>query len=216
VKIFQVTNDVERYQSLLPVKDSVWDRRSTRFHGHPLEAIWKPFDVFALKPLLKEDDFYYFHPGAFIAGPRGRELAATPLEMSGELLPVRCPKKKGEFFVFNVTNCLDVLDEEATEFERPDDPTYKGDIFKCVFHGDRFTEASVFRIARPPVDIFCIERTGDPQDGEFKAMVEANGLEGLEFKLVWSDERRGSKPRKRSLNRIADLSPLKRKEFIVT
>jgi hypothetical protein len=36
--------------------------------------------------------------------------------------------------------------------------------------------------------MYCVEFTGDPDDGEFKAVVEHHGLTGLEFELVWTDE----------------------------
>ncbi len=50
-------------------------------------------------------------------------------------------------------------------------------------------EAWVFKIpdARR-TNMYCVEFTGDPDDGEFKALVEHHGLTGLQSKLVWSDE----------------------------
>ena len=49
--------------------------------------------------------------------------------------------------------------------------------------------------------IYCLERSGDPYDGEFKALVEEHDLTGLEFELIWSD--RKTTARKRLKRRAA-------------
>jgi Immunity protein family (Imm11) len=105
-------------------------------------------------------------------------------------LSVRCPKKAGKFYVYNVTYCVDVLDKRKCRYEYPKDPDYKGDIVKFAFQADRIGEHTLFKLADVPVDIFCVERTSDPEDEEFKALIEANELKGIRFELVWTNAKR--------------------------
>ena len=37
--------------------------------------------------------------------------------------------------------------------------------------------------------MYCVEFTGDPDDGEFKAVVEHHNLTGLTFEAIWTDEK---------------------------
>ncbi|MBN9689582.1 MAG: hypothetical protein J0M24_05035 [Verrucomicrobia bacterium] len=59
-----------------------------------------------------------------------------------------------------------------------------------AFFGSRFGEESIFKIPEDRATaLYCVERTGDADDGEFKAVVNASGLTGIEFDLVWTDEK---------------------------
>ena len=64
---------------------------------------------------------------------------------------------------------------------------------KCLhvpaFHADRIgPKLKLFKIPENyGLSIYCVERTGDANDGEFKAIVDTHGLTGLRFKLVWTD-----------------------------
>jgi hypothetical protein len=47
---------------------------------------------------------------------------------------------------------------------------------------------SLFKIPEDyGLSVYCVERSGKVKDGEFKALLEANGLTGLDFELVWTD-----------------------------
>ena len=60
---------------------------------------------------------------------------------------------------------------------------------KPAFHGKRFGGECLFKIPEGGAHrIYCLERSGEADDGEFKALVEHHKLTGLEFTLVWTDE----------------------------
>ena len=60
---------------------------------------------------------------------------------------------------------------------------------KPAFIASRFGDETIFKIAENRgARMYCVEFTGDPDDGEFKAVVEQHKLTGLEFELVWSDD----------------------------
>lgn len=59
-----------------------------------------------------------------------------------------------------------------------------------AFIASRFGEESVFKIPEDRASlVYCVEVTGDADDGEFKAVVERAGLTGIKFELVWTDEK---------------------------
>lgn len=59
-----------------------------------------------------------------------------------------------------------------------------------VFFGDRLPrDVSLFKIPEFAAKTYCLERTGKPKGNEFKALVEKHGLTGLQFRLVWADEK---------------------------
>ena len=170
-------------------EDAVW-----RFIGDGLKGVpfnkWKRQPFYIDKPLRPKPNFFNIGPTAFICDERARELAAGPLEMSGEFLPIKVEGEKGEFWIYNCTNCINVVDAKRSKYWKfgpgPDDRQM--DI--PAFHASRFGEESIFKI---PEDrgtlVYCLERTGDADDGEFKAVVESSGLTGLKFKLVWTDKK---------------------------
>ena len=112
------------------------------------------------------------------------------MEMSGEFLPIRVEGDKGEYWIYNITNTINVLDQKKSVWQKlgpgADDRMLK----RPAFIPSRFGDETIFKI---PEDrgtrMYCVESTGDPDDGDFKAVVESNSLTGLAFELIWSDEK---------------------------
>lgn len=173
--------------------DAVW-----RFigDGGALQGVpfnkWKQQTFYIDKPLYPRPNFFNIDPAAFVCDERARELAAEPLEMSGEFLPIKVEGEKGKFWIYNCTNCINVVDTKKSKYWKfgpePDDRQMD----HPAFFASRFGEESIFKIPEDRATLlYCAETTGDADDGEFKALVEKNGLTGIEFKLVWSDDKSG-------------------------
>jgi hypothetical protein len=178
----------KEYASLgIPRKDLPFLRLGRGgFSGRPFPAKWKPIEFYIDNPLLPRPDFYSLGVGAFVCNERARVVGGEPLEMTGELFPVTVEGEKGTFYVYNCTNCLNVVDPENSVWETLGEFKLLG---KPAFFGERFGEESLFKIPQNGAsNIYCLERSGEADDGEFKAIVEKHGLTGLEFELVWSDE----------------------------
>lgn len=118
------------------------------------------------------------------------------MEMAGEYLPVEIEGEPGLFQFYHITNCSNVLDPDksqwhilkASKLNKGNVETLK-ELVKPAFRTERFGEESLFKIAEDfGTRSYCLERSGDPDDGEFKAVVERQGLTGLRFDLVWSGE----------------------------
>ena len=134
------------------------------FRGKPLARRWRPVRYWLDRPLLPRPDFF-LHGGFLICGERAMTLAADALEMSGESFPVEVENEPGPWHLYHVTNCINALDP------------------------DRFGEESLFKIPEDHgLHTYCLERTGDPDDGEFKALAERHALTGLDFVPVWESD----------------------------
>ena len=158
-------------------------------NGVPFGREWKIPTFYIEKPLVPKPNFFNAVLG-IVCDEKVREVVGGALEMSGELLPLRVENEKGEYWIFNITNTINVVDVENSQWQKlgpgPNDRMLK----KPAFISSRFGDETIFKI---PEDrgarMYCVEFTGDPDDGEFKAVVEHHGLTGLEFELVWTDEK---------------------------
>jgi len=155
------------------------------FTGRPFRRKWRVPTLCVNMPRLPRPDFFNFSP-EFVCNQRVVELAGEPLEMSGELLPVKVEREKGRFFVFNCTNCINALDHKRSKWAAVGAKSKR--LVKPAFLPERFGEPTLFKIEEDGATrLYCVERTGDPDDGEFKALVEKHGLTGLRFESIWSD-----------------------------
>jgi len=101
---------------------------------------------------------------------------------SGEILPLACDE--GDFFVFNVIQVLDALDEGASELRRFGRHG-QGRVKQIVRHAfvPELVTAPIFRIPQKPLRVYVTQR--------FVDRVETAGLTGFRFSQVWTDPWRG-------------------------
>lgn len=188
MKVYDIDFEVNDYQSLYfsdrTLLNGLVTNPMLNFHGKPLSAIWKPIDVFVYRPKLKVPHLYAFEQvGTMIADEQASEELCTFFEMAGEILPVKCGNR--ELGLINITECINCLDHERTEwFKLPDGTPVNVERF--VFHKNLFSASSLFKIPES-IGMLTVEDTGDPEC-EFKAACEALGYEGLWFRLLWDSE----------------------------
>ncbi|MFZ2657444.1 MAG: hypothetical protein WAX69_21090 [Victivallales bacterium] len=181
--------------SILATDDATFDyiyQRGKGFNGVPFGRKWKTPTFYIEKPLIPKPNFFNVSL-AVVCDEKAREITGEALEMSGELLPIRIEGEKGEYWFYNITNTINVVDHKKSKWKKLGND---GDqvLNSPVFIPSRFGDETIFKI---PEDrgtrMYCVEFTGDPDDGEFKAMVEHHQLTGLEFELIWSDEKHAGK-----------------------
>jgi hypothetical protein len=165
------------------------------FAGTPYTRKWKPVRFYVDKPKLPRPDFFMQTRG-WICNERAMLLAGEAMEMAGESLPVEIEGETGQFAFFHITNCINVLDPEKSEWEvlgpvkgyKSLESYTARQLKRPAFRPERFGEESLFKIPEDyGIRSYCLERSGDPDDGEFKAVVEHHKLTGLTFDLIWSD-----------------------------
>jgi hypothetical protein len=175
--------DVNRFQFFLP-EDPAGHLDRLTFDGTPKLPGWEPPGVYVYKPKLKRGNFLSFMGGgALICDARAVEELREMLEMSGELLPL---PHKGELFqTLNVTECVNVLDEEKTDWVIGQTTRQRIGIKRYAFHPERLPETPLFKIPETArAEILTTEARIDPED-EFKPAVERLGLTGLLFEELW-------------------------------
>lgn len=158
-------------------------------NGAPFNKEWKTPTFYVEKPLIPKPNFFNAVLG-IVCDEKAREIAGGTMEMAGEFLPIKVEGEKGEYWIFNITNTINVVDHKKSVWQEYGPVQDDRILTKPAFIPSRFGDETIFKIiedrgTRP----YCVEFTGDPDDGEFKAVVEHSGLTGLDFKLIWTDEK---------------------------
>lgn len=184
IKVFEVRTDSNQYQTLFPsdAQVSPWPR----FNGKPI-ADWHPPRVFTSDVSLRKGDFWGFGGDgfSFAVRPEVRDIKEVRgmLETAGQLLPL---PHEGEIFrVVNVTQCVDALDHDKTQWLVGQSTGHRLLITRFAFNPARLPWSTLFKIPES-MSVLCYE-AGSPER-EFKATVERLGLTGLLFKEVWRSE----------------------------
>lgn len=182
MNVYMLRADVDRYQSLVLVRDQEWAGLLENFDGQPLATRWSPVDVEVVDDVsfsrqLPPSDF----PSLLAPHiPVFSEAAITALrdflDGNGEILPLKC--SEGTYFVFNVTRVVDVLDVEHSQFQRLASGRIL-DITSHEFHADRVDALTIFKL--PQLHRSYVYVT-DP----FVQRVRERGLTGFAPRLVWS------------------------------
>jgi hypothetical protein len=159
------------------------------FTGNPFPSRWKPLNLYLEKPKWPKPDFYSLGSRVFVCNQRICDLVGESLVEAGEFLPVSIEGESEQFFIYNITNCIPVFDPEKSVWKYFGPNNSSKHLVTPAFLSQRFGEESVFKF--PDVGgatMYCLERTGDADDGEFKALVARHKLTGIDFKLVWESK----------------------------
>jgi hypothetical protein len=102
--------------------------------------------------------------------------------MAGQLFPL--PHNGTTYQLLNVTECINCLDTKKSKFYEDGAPQ------KYVFHPNRFSESSIFKIPETAKgEVLLVEGARDPEE-EFRALVEKHKLQGVLFEELWSDQKK--------------------------
>ena len=181
ISVYRIKSDVNHYQYFLTEQGE--DEPKLMMDCTPKAEAWSPTPVFIYMPKLGKGDFYNFTSSALITSPRATEVLHTHLVKAGELLPL--PYNGEVYTVLNVTECINCLDHEKTEWVYGKSTGAKIGIKRYTFHRNRFSESDIFKIPETcKSEILVVEGIKDVKDS-FKYAVESAGLEGLIFEEVW-------------------------------
>ena len=185
MNVYRIVEDVNLCQSFCLEDESLWQTDSLLFDCAKKKDSWNPPSVYVLNPKLKMGNFIYLIPGALICDQIATEALRDILEMSGELLPILHEGK--EYTILNVTECVNALNQEKTEWKYSKRSGAKIGIAHYSFHMNRFPETSLFKIPETSrSEILTYSGLKDPED-EFITICQKQGLTGLLFEELWSD-----------------------------
>jgi hypothetical protein len=191
MKVFQLKSDF-KYQSFYPydprdpqaaelVKADILMRKGT-----PRLSSWNPPSIYVEKPELERGNFAHLWGfGGFVVDTHAREVLRSILEDTCELLPF-LPHEEEVFHKMNVLKMVDCLDMERTKWRINKATGQKSfQIEEFHFSPERFSESTLFKLPKDPA-LLTITGLGDPKL-EFKSIVEREGLTGLRFEELWSE-----------------------------
>ena len=168
------------YQWALPVDSSDF-QCSLLFDGSSKAEGWVPVRMYLLErhsaraKRLKRADLPWSGHDSIALSSHAVDVLGPFLLRYGELLPLSCESE--ELWVFNITNVVDALIEEASDLERFSTGRIMM-INRHVFDPVAIGDSEMFRIPqllRSP--IFVTQ--------SFVDLVDTTGLKGTPFGLVW-------------------------------
>jgi hypothetical protein len=186
MKVFRVSLDSNKFQSLLPCDQAIWRTEALEMNCSPKMSAWCPPAVYVSNPRLRLGNFLHLCSGGFVTDPKGLESLRDLLEMAGELLPL--PHDGFTFWLTNVLECFNCLDAEASQWVLGKTTGARVAIRRYEFFRDRFGESTLFKIPETAAgEVLTVSGMKDPED-EFKSRVEQAGLQGILFEELWSDQ----------------------------
>lgn len=173
-RVYAYHSDLERFGLLNCDDDAISYINQGQFDGTPIGSAWRPFRVW-WDPHSPSKDLGDF-PGFPEPVVSGRAVAAIGdvLCRHGELLELL--SDDGEFYLYNVTDVTDALDEAASHGERFPSGRYMR-IQKRAFAGGALDGHEVFKLPQLRNEVHVTDT--------FVDRVEAAGLRGLAPVLVW-------------------------------
>jgi hypothetical protein len=184
MKVYRVINDVNHYQFFLPEKTEDWPKLEMDCTSR--SSTWQPPSVYVFNPTLQRGDFYQFGGGVLIANSRSTDVLREFFEMAGELLPLSY--NDDMYTALNVTECVNCLDSERSEWVIGVSTNSKLYPKKYAFHRKRFAESPLFKIPETcRGEILLAEGLRDPQR-EFRHVVNRAKLRGLVFEKLWDTD----------------------------
>jgi hypothetical protein len=179
MNVYILDADVNKYRGIHYINEADVVAFNRRFDGSSMKGKWTGRERFAFipRPLPKGDT-----PGLSSHIPVFGSKAVTVLEdflkPNGELLPISCDGEK--YFLYNVTRVVDALDESKCELQLFDDGGIM-DIIRYSFLNEKLIGVLMFKLPQDPLGWVY---TTDP----FVDKVQAAGLKGFKFRLVWSSD----------------------------
>ena len=180
MKVWKWGYESDKYDSFtFPDRDAVSKYLDPYFNGTVIGEKWGvvPFETYRSR---KPCDCTGIGSHIPIFGERAVEVLVPYLNSNVELLPLQHPSKA--YYAINVIRFIDALDYENSEVEYVEGhPGFVRDVHRFTFKLDAVQESPIFMIPEyKGLRIFVTDT--------FKEAVEANGLKGFTFELLWDSE----------------------------
>lgn len=177
--IYQILPGVDRFQSLLAADPAIAKTKLMAFDGSSKRADW-PAPLIAVVDNEKapEPDIVDINAGNLVLHGRSWALLEDELAKYCEFLPVRWLDKLGN--AVNVIGLSDCLDAERTKWVYGKESGKRIRIEKFEFHQDRIPSRLVFMIPEYCFQLLC--------GREFKELLEAHKITGLNFVKIWESQ----------------------------
>ncbi|HUG23538.1 imm11 family protein [Piscinibacter sp.] len=162
-----------------PVTPNTFDETVEFFEKKPRIRIDRNTESTPKSSRAKLSDYSnldYAHMPVF--SERAKQVLGPHIDAFGLWLKLECDE--APYWLFNITNVVDGLDEKKSELARFRDGGVMA-IDRFVFHPERLRGQRMFMVPQRPLAYNLVT-------DEFVKLVEQHNLTGFSFKLLWSDE----------------------------
>lgn len=179
MKVFRIDINPNIFQTIYPDVTDEEILLYSEFDCNLMNERLKKVDWYIFNPKLKKGNFFSLgHGGALVFDEDVKNSRLfTLLEMSGEIIEIEIKQKK--YFLLNVLNCIDALNENASTFYYYKNGN-RGRILNYSFHADRVTECPIFKIPQTSKSEILLRDPFDISD-DFVSIYKMEKLTGLEF-----------------------------------
>ena len=182
MRIYQIGNDVMKYQYFLPEKEQ--DARKLTMKCLPQSGHWVPPSVFIYEQLLQQGDFFNFSSSALIFGPFAARVLAVHIQQAGEGLPL--PFDGKTYTVLNILQMVKCLDVARTIHELNSGSPYYWKKYAFLPNLSGLLPSShLFKLSEKPHSPILVWED-DPNVG-FIADMKRNQIKGYELTLLWEE-----------------------------
>lgn len=183
MKVFRVDIDPNIFQSIFPDVSDEDVLLYSEFDCTEVKHHWKSVEWYIFNPRLKKGNFFSLeHGGALAFDKTVKNSDLFPLlEMAGEIIEIEV---KGEiYYILNVLNCIDALDESRTTFHYYSNGG-RGRIISYAFNHNRVTECPIFKIPQTSKAEILIRSPFSDSD-DFMTLYKRNSFVGLTFNALY-------------------------------
>jgi hypothetical protein len=183
VKVYEIYHSEECLSFFLANENEQqqFDKLYESYWGQPLGDRWKTFhlrpsDYYSHFPM---GDFPHFFADVLLFSTRAKVILQDMMAPSGEFLEMKYGNES--VYAFNVTNFINVLDENKSEVKRFKSSGRIMSIEKYEFIPHLLENQVIFKIPQAKGRIFVTDK--------FVQRVNEHGLVGLEFVERWRNEK---------------------------
>ncbi|EFM09649.1 hypothetical protein PaecuDRAFT_3698 [Paenibacillus curdlanolyticus YK9] len=151
-----------------------------RFKGEPLSSCYEPIQL-KVQRVGTEEDFPNLSSGTLLFSKRAQAALRALVTPYAEFLEVNGSELAGiEVELINVTNVVDALDHDRTEFKYDACTGTVSGFNRLQLQLDKVVHNPIFRLPEKPADLYVTDA--------FRDLVIKHELKGLIFEEVWSSE----------------------------
>lgn len=178
MNIWILDSDVDSFENLMPNEER--DSEILRsFNGEKKQGDWIPLSVKRMYGNRAFSNCPGLSPHVPVFDEKAVGILKNLLKNEVEILPLK--SDDGIFYAINVTEVLDCIDYENSDYKTFRDRKRIMRFTKYSFNADILKGHCIFKIKDEPLKRPFVS-------DEFKAVVMKNGLTGFKFELAWDSE----------------------------
>ena len=148
------------------------------FDGREKAKDWNPIQVKRMYDRIFSNS-PGFSPHIPVFDKKAVSILSDLIEGNAEILPLDC--EDGEFYAINVTNIIECIDYEKSQYKTFRDGKRIMRFTKYVFQEEKIKNISLFKILDEPLKRPFVS-------DEFRKRVIENNLSGFVFELAWDSD----------------------------